>query len=73
MNWCRENPENIRSRCEEITFVEENSGQNSYIDMQLMSYCKNIILAVKSSFSYLAALLHRNESKVVVNRTGREV
>lgn len=73
MRWCRENLRDMGIRGEEVTFVEGNSGTNSYIDMQLMSCCKNIILATPSSFAYLAALLNRNETIFVVNGTGREI
>lgn len=71
--WCRENLEKMGIGREEAIFVEGNRGADSYMDMQLMSYCKNMILATTSSFSYLSALLNRNESMLVVNLTGREV
>ena len=73
MEWCRENLKDMGIRAEEATFVEGNRGIDSYIDMQLMACCKNIILATSSSFAYLATLLNRNESIFVVNGTGREV
>lgn len=73
MDWCRKNLGNMGLYSGETTFVEGNSGENSYIDMQLMSCCKNMMLATTSSFSYLAALLNRNESLLVVNGTGRKV
>lgn len=73
MEWCRENLNKMGICKEEVTFVEGNKGTNSYRDMQLMSYCKNVLLVTLSSFSYLAALLNRNESIHVINRTGREV
>lgn len=73
INWCRKNLNNMGIHMNEATFVEGNTGMNNYIDMQLMSYCKNVILATSSSFSYLATLLNRNESIIVVNGTKREV
>lgn len=73
VTWCRENLDNMGIRTGEATFVEGNSGKNSYIDMQLMSYCKIMMLVSTSSFSYLAALLNRNESLLVINGTGRKV
>lgn len=71
--WCEQNREKMGLEPEEITFVTGNRGKDSYIDMQLMSYCKNAILLTPSSFSYLAVLLNRNESVMVVNGSGKEV
>lgn len=73
MDWCRDNLGNMGVYRKEATFVEGNSGKNSYVDMQLMSYCKNIMLVTSSSFSYLATLLNRNETISVINGTGRKV
>lgn len=73
MEWCKENLKKMGLKAEESVFVEGNKGADSYIDMQLMSYCKNVLLITPSSFSYLAALLNINESIFVVNGTGREV
>lgn len=44
---------------DKCTFVEGNTGENSYLDLQLMSSCKGMIVG-NSSFSYLAALLNAN-------------
>lgn len=73
LEWCREHLEGMGIQQGEATFVEGNRGTDSYIDMQLMSCCKNVMLITGSSFSYLAALLNRNETIFVVNATGREV
>lgn len=73
MEWCRANLEGMGICRDEATFVEGNRGADSYIDMQLMSCCKNVMLITSSSFSYLAALLNKNEKVLVVNATGREV
>lgn len=71
--WCRENLEELGLRSAEVTFVEGNTGIDNYIDMQLMSYCRNAALVSISSFSYLAVLLNRNERILVYNATDRQI
>lgn len=46
-------------------FVDLNDEKNAWKDMYLMSRCKDNIIA-NSSFSWWAAWLNRNESKVVI-------
>lgn len=61
MEWCKNNlllPANT-------TFVEGNKGQNSYVDMQLMSNCKHNVIA-NSSFSWWGAWLNQNLEKIVI-------
>lgn len=68
LKWCKDNEEKlglkkIRNR---ITYIEGNTGENSFRDLQLMSMCNKMILA-NSSFSYLAALLNQNKDLEVIN------
>jgi hypothetical protein len=59
--WCRENL--CLDNCE---YVYWNSDKENYIDMQLMSLCKNNIIA-NSSFSWWGAWLNNNENKIVIS------
>ena len=47
------------------TIISHNTGENSYIDMLLMSFCKHNIIA-NSGFSYWAAWLNSNNEKIVL-------
>ena len=50
---------------ENKTIVTENTGKNSYRDMQLMSLCSHNIIA-NSTFSQWGALLNKNENHITV-------
>ena len=58
--WCREHFVG-----EEFTFVDWNTGTDSYYDMYMMSQCKHNIIG-NSSFSWWAAWLNANNDKVVI-------
>lgn len=58
VDWCKEN------LGIEGTYITWNKGENSYIDMQLMSLCKANIVA-NSTFSIWAAILNRNKPLVI--------
>lgn len=61
IDWCKsefgETPENY--------YVDWNIGKDSFRDMQLMSLCKNNIIA-NSSFSWWGAWLNSNIKKIVI-------
>ncbi len=59
MDWVKEN-----FILENAHYINNNSGKNSYRDMQLMSLCKHNIIA-NSSFSWWGAWLNRSADKIV--------
>lgn len=75
LDWCRQHRLELGFDLagDRVTFAEGNQGNLSFRDMQLMTMCKGNILACRSSFSYLAALLNVNENPVVINGTKRQV
>lgn len=48
-----------------VTYISNNKGKNSYKDMQLMSMCKNNIIA-NSTFSFWGAYLNNRKGKIVI-------
>ncbi len=63
--WCKENLELLGFKKEDsLIFITWNQNENSYRDMQLMTYCKHNILAI-SSFSWWGYYLSRYEDKIV--------
>lgn len=67
--WCRNNLSTLGldASKDTIYFIDWNSGENSYRDMQLMSCCKHNIIT-KSSFGWWAAFLNRNPNKLLCSQ-----
>jgi len=60
IGWCKENAEELGLNIpDEAIYIEGNKGLNDFRDLQLLSRCKNSIIA-GSSFNYLAALINPN-------------
>lgn len=62
ISWCKKTLQKLNNR---VVYVDWNEGENSYLDMYLMSNCNNNIIA-NSTFSWWGAFLNQNKSKVVV-------
>lgn len=58
--WCRQH-----LNLQDVSFIDWNKGTDSYVDMQLMSYCKHVITS-NSTFSWWAAWLNKNLTKTVI-------
>lgn len=72
IEWCMENAEALGLNLSpHTTYVSGNMGGRNYIDLQLLSMCKGMILSM-SSFCYLAALMDRNLT-FWVNPLAREI
>lgn len=65
IDWCRTEFEKIGLTDPETVYVSGNNGNKSYRDMQLMTLCKNNIIA-NSGFSSWAAFLNKNSNKIVI-------
>lgn len=62
MEWVKEN---LSFGDNQVYFIDCNRGEDSYLDMQLMSLCKHNIIA-NSSFSWWAAWLNSSKNKMVI-------
>lgn len=59
--WCKENLRFDHA----TTYIDHNTGSNSYIDMQLMSLCRHNVIA-NSSFSWWGAWLNNHSNKTII-------
>ena len=62
INWCRNNIMPL-VKDNECVFVTGNRGKESYWDMFLMTYCKDLVIA-NSSFSWWGAFLNKREGRI---------
>lgn len=60
IQWCKS-----KFKGDNFTFIDWNIGDESYIDMQLMSNCKHNIIA-NSSFSWWGAWLNQHPEKYII-------
>lgn len=61
IEWCKDN-----LKIQNAKFIYWNTGPENYIDMHLISLCKNNIIA-NSSFSWWGAWLNENPNKIVIS------
>ncbi len=58
IKWCRENEKELGfDMAGDTVYIEGNIGGKNYIDLELMSLCKFMVIG-KSAFAYLAMLLN---------------
>lgn len=68
VDWCRMHPSifGLNFDKDSVVFVDYNSGENSYRDMQLMAMCKHNIIT-NSSFGWWGAYLNENPDKITIS------
>ena len=66
--WCKTHLAELGlDKDDKVSIVDWNTGDKSYIDMQLMSMCKHNIIT-KSSFGWWAAFLNTNPDKIIISQ-----
>ncbi len=65
IGWCEGNADifGLDFSKDKVHFITWNTGENSYIDMQLMAECKHNIFT-ESSFGFWGAYLNKNPNKI---------
>lgn len=65
IGWCEKNADifGLDFKYDDVNFITWNKGNDSYIDMQLMSQCKHNIFT-ESSFGFWGAYLNTNPDKI---------
>lgn len=68
VEWCKNNADifGLDYTKDEVYFVDWNSGEDSYRDMQLMKYCKHGIIT-DSSFGWWGAYFIKNPNKITIS------
>jgi len=71
ISYCMEHKDSMGLRkAGKCVFIEGNSGEKAFRDMQLMSKCRNMLVG-NSSFSFMASLLNENPKTVLTFRQDR--
>lgn len=68
IQWCKDNQKifGLDFCKDQVIFVDWNGGEDSYKDMQQMSYCKHNIITF-SSFGWWGAWLNNNPNKITIS------
>ena len=68
VDWCKGNEKifAVNTMKDKVLFVDWHKGEESYRDMQLMSYCKHAIITT-SSFGWWGAYLIDNPNKITIS------
>lgn len=68
IEWCKENEKifALNFKKDKVLFVDWNKGENSYRDMQLISYCKHAIIT-NSTFGWFGSYFINNPNKITIS------
>lgn len=68
IDWCKENARTfaLDYSKDKVLFVDWNSGEESFRDMQLMTHCKHGIIT-NSTFGWWGAYLIQNPNKITIS------
>jgi len=68
IQWCKENAKifGLDYSKDKVFFVDWNTGEESYRDMQLMSHCKHGIIT-NSTFGWWGAYFIKNPNKITIS------
>lgn len=68
IDWCKENSEifGLDYSNDKVFFVDWNTGEESYRDMQLMAHCKHGIIT-NSTFGWWGAYFIKNPNKITIS------
>jgi hypothetical protein len=66
IEWCESNKNELGLGDKNFIFIEGNTKEDAYKDLQLMSMCKAIIATPRSSFCRAASVLNKNNDVIVL-------